>query len=335
MRSGALSLLCCLLLCGCSRSEELTDAFQETADETVPSQTHAETMTEAIHESVFSGLPDAGTTAALGNTMSCLGRNGRIYQDEKRLIYCSSTGDLVLKEGAKEMILRADVFPKCINVMDENVYFIDSTNGDQVCSVDLNGEDYKVYLAQNAVFFALSNDFAVYQNEANDLYLYSSGESKLISDKKALWVDLYGQYIIYTELENDCNVKAYNIYSGETEKLLDYGFFPTVIGDTLYYQEQKNGYICTLDLVSGASDTFLSQWGQHFCQDDGIFYYLTSNGIQKKENDAVTEAYHPDDGTVVDSLFVCGGALYFTETSDGVTHLICMKPKTGERIVIT
>jgi len=59
---------------------------------------------------------------------------------------------------------------------------------------------------------------------------------------------IYKGTVYYSK--RDGEVMRYDLRSGETNKLLDYGgYFFSVINDVLYYLDEDN-YICTLDLIS-------------------------------------------------------------------------------------
>lgn len=315
-----LIVLTCILLSGC-----VSDKLMENATEVSESGNALteETVTTSIYiDDTFHGFTDAGETPKIGNSVSCLNRNGIVYNGDE-LIYADSSGDL--KKG--DVVIAENVMPKCINVLDEKIYFINGTDNKIYC---FNDGQTELYLDVQAVLFALTDEYSVYEDMKNALYINRDNNTELVSDKTVLWVDFYGKYIIFCELADGCKVSAYDTKSGEKHKLLDYGFFPTVHGDMLYYQEKENGYICRLELLTGEISTEVSEWGQQFSFVNDEMFYISSRGIFSAEKGAV---YIPEEGITAESLFECGGELFFTEKSDA-EMLYRLDAETGERTLI-
>lgn len=304
----------CILLCGCSAQPELPEKRSEIIAGTSNTSSTETTLSEAVNENtvVFTGLKKASETPVFGSSLSCLNSGGLVFNDGTEFIYSNSSGDLIIKTDDTETVLLQAVFPTCINVCDDKIYFINGAEGGRVDRVDLSGENSEVYFDEPMLYFAACESFFVYENEKNALYINRNGNAKLISDNKALWVDFYGNYIIYCELGNNCNVAAYDTETGEKTTLLDYGFFPAVHGDELYYQEKNNGYIYCLDLQTGEDREFISHWGQNYCFINDELYFLSSKGIHSSETDVI---YSSDDASI-DRLFECGGELFFAERSE-------------------
>lgn len=326
----------CILLCGCSAQSDPPSKPEEITVNTSSASDTETTPSEAANENsvVFNGLTKASETPVFGNSLSCLNGGGLVFNDGTKFIYSSISGDLIMKTDNTETILLQAVFPTCINVCDDKIYFINGSEGSRVDRVDLSGENSKVYFDEPTLYFAVCESFFVYENEKNELYINRNGNAKLISDNKALWVDFYGNYIIYCELENNCNVIAYDTETGEKTTLLDYGFFPAVHGNELYYQEKNNGHICCLDLQTGEDREFLSHWGQNYCFINDELYFLTSQGIHSPE----TNVIYSDEAALIDKLFECGGELYFAEKSENQAasefNLYKLDVSSGERVLI-
>lgn len=298
-------LFACIFLSGCTAGN--TDVpFSETALSSASAAEEVPAAEEKTDDG-FHGFTDAGEAPHMGNTMSCINRSGILYNGDE-LIYGDGNGDL--KKG--NAVLAEKVFPKCINVNGGKIYFINGNDGKIYC-IDEESRDSSVYIDAQAVLLAVTDKYLIYEDTGHSLYIVRDGSAELISGKKALWVDIYGKYIIYCELANDCRVNAFDTQSGDITPLLDYGFFPSVYGNMLYYQEKDNGYVCKLDLLTGEISEAVEKWGQQFSFVDGEMYYVDSRGIY---SDRKGEVYIPADGTAVEDLFECGGELFFTEKSD-------------------
>lgn len=327
-------LSACILLCGCSVQPDpptKTDGADITAyvsTETTPSETASE------NTAVFSGLTKAAETPVFGNSLSCLNSGGLLFNDRNRFICSNSSGDLIMKTEDTEITLLRSVFPECINVCDDKVYFINRSEGGKVYYSDLIGENSGCCFDEPVLYFAACEKFFVYKTEKNELYINRSDNAELISGGNAFWIDFYGNYIIYCEFENNCNVIAYDTQTGEKTKLLDYGFFPAVCGSELYYQEKDNGYIFCLDLKTGEAQEFISLWGQNFCIINDELYFLSSQGIHSSQTDVI----YSNDNSSIDRLFECGGELYFTERSANHTdleyNLYRLDVSSGDSVII-
>lgn len=314
-------VLACICLSGCvSKNEPPPVPKIEMSSITPTEDTSA--SAETINDS-FNGFTDAGESPHIRNTMSCLNRNGILYSSNE-LIYGDVNGDL--KKG--NTVLSKNVSPTCLNVDDDKIYYINGNDNKIYCITE--EQNCSIYLDVQAVFFAMTDEYFVYKDIKNSLYINRDSNSELISDKNVLWVDIYGKYIIYCELANGCQVKAFDTQSGNVTPLLDYGFFPSVHGDTLYYQEKEHGYILKLDLLTGEISTAVNQWGQQFSFVNDQLYYINSRGIHSASRENI---YIPDNGITVESLFECGGELFFTEKAD-VEKIYKLDTVSGERILI-
>lgn len=321
-----------ILLCGCSVQSDppiKTDVSDITAY--VSTQT-ATSETASENAAVFSGLTKTAETPVFGNSLSCLNGGGLVFNDGNRFICSNGSGDLIVKTEDMEITLLRSVFPECLNVCGDKIYFINRSEGGKVYYSDLMGENSGCCFDEPVLYFAACEKFFVYKTEKNELYINCNDNAKLISDGNVLWIDFYGNYIIYCDLENNCNVIAYDTETEEKTKLLDYGFFPAVYGSGLYYQEKDNGYICRLDLKTGEVREFISHWGQNFCFIDDELYFLSSQGIHSSE----TGVIYSNDNASIERLFECGGELYFTERSADRTaseyDLYRLDVSSGDRV---
>ena len=188
-----------------------------------------------------------------------------------------------------------------------------------------------MYIDDYVSFLMIVDDTAVYEDENHQLISFRNGITEIISSQQVLWVDIFADNIIYTELNgNNSTVKAFNINTNENVTLLDYGFSPSVYNEYLYYQA-KSGEILRLNLLDGKSEEFCSEWGQQFCFTQDEFYFLNSKGINGKNG----IVYQPEnDEFSVMSIFSCNNELYFTEGNDSETYLYQLNVETNEKDLI-
>ena len=319
-------MFACICLSGCASQNVEAPAPETTTSSTILTEetsTAAASVSDELFDERFHGFTDAGESPRIRNSMSCLNRNGILYSGNE-LIFGDGNGDL--KNG--NMILSENVSPMCLNVDGDRIYYINGNDNKIYCITE--EQNASVYLDVQALFLAMTDEYFIYEDMNHALYINRENNTELISGQTVLWVDIYGKYIIYCELANGCRMNAYDTHSGSVTPLLDYGFFPTVHGDMLYYQEKEHGYICMMNLLTGEISTAVNQWGQQFTFVHDELYYTDSRGIHAADKG---EIYIPDEGITVDSLFECGGALFFTETAD-TKRLYRLDPVSGERFLI-
>ncbi len=310
------ALSACLIFSGCGQvadDSSETDVVTSAEADIIETLESIETVTE---NTLFSGIEKSGELR-FGNSPSSLNRCGLICRTQEFMISGGANGDMILRTDSSEKVLRKGVYPQYINISEDTVYYVDGSDN-SICSVDLNGENYRQLADDSVLFFAMTDKGMVYLNDRNELLISTDESTRLISDKQGVWVDSYGEWLIYTEFQNGCAVMAYNTASGEHAALLDYGFYPTVHEDYLYYQEREQGNICRMNLMTGEKSEVLQKWGQQFCFIDDTLYFTDSNVIYKYDIDTgggYSDVYRPDDNIVIDSIFVCDGELYLSEES--------------------
>ena len=208
------------------------------------------------------------------------------------------------------------------------MYFINSSDENRVYIYDLSNNIYEKYIDDYVSFLIIVDDTAVYEDENHQLIIFRSGSEEIISKQQVLWIDIFADNIIYTELNgNDSVVKALNITTKESVTLLDYGFSPSVNKEYLYYQA-KSGEILRLNLMDGKSEEFSSEWGQQICFVQDEFYFLNSKGINSRSG-IIYNSENTDFSVM--SLFSCNNELYFTEGNDSEIYLYRLNVRTNEK----
>ena len=327
-----------VFLCGC-KSAEKTESSPESdskavedipVTETSAVHTEKETVTENKTE-VFSGFEITEISLSVGNTPSSLNQNGLLYCDDEKMLFNDINSNLILQRGEQRKTIADSVSAKCINVINDNIYFINSADKNQAYLYNISNDKCEVYIDDYVSFLMIVDDTAVYEDENHQLISFRNGITEIISSQQVLWVDIFADNIIYTELNgNNSTVKAFNINTNENITLLDYGFSPSVYNEYLYYQA-KSGEILRLNLLDGKSEEFCSEWGQQFCFTQDEFYFLNSKGINGKNG----IVYQPEnDEFSVMSIFSCNNELYFTEGNDSETYLYQLNVETNEKDLI-
>ena len=335
-------LICCfalpVFLCNC-RSEEKAEvsyssdsvtnegiSVKETSSDYIQTESAIESEAEK-----FSGFKLTEKSFRVGNTPSSLNQNGLLYCDAEKMLFDDINGDLILQQGEQRKTIASSVNAKCINVIDDRVYFINSSDENRVYLYNISSDICEVYIDDYTSFLMIIDDTAVYEDKNHRLIFFKNDSTEIISEQQALWVDIFADNIIYTELNgNNSVVKALNVNTDESVILLDYGFSPSVYKEYLYYQA-KNGEILRLNLLNGQSEEFCSEWGQQICFVQDEFYFLNSNGINNK-NGIIYDSKNPDFSVM--SVFSCNNELYFTEGKDSEIYLYRLNVKTNEKELI-
>lgn len=326
------------LLCGCQSEEKMEVSFESNsiAVEDIPvketSAVHMEKEPATENKTeVFSGFKRTEKSFRVGNTPSSLNQNGLLYCDDEIMLFGGANGDLILQQGEQQKTIVSSVNAKCINVTDGRVYFINSADENRVYIYNISNDICEVYIDDYTSFLMIIDDTAVYEDKNHRLIFFKNGSTEIISEQKVLWVDVFADNIIYTELNgNNSVVKAFNINTNESVILLDYGFSPSVYKEYLYYQA-KSGEILRLNLLNGKSEEFSSEWGQQICFVQDEFYFLNSNGINNK-NGIIYNSENSDFSVM--SVFSCNNELYFTEGKDSEIYLYRLNVKTNEKELI-
>ena len=233
-----------VFLCGC-KSAEKTESSPESdskavedipVTETSAVHTEKETVTENKTE-VFSGFEITEISLSVGNTPSSLNQNGLLYCDDEKMLFNDINSNLILQRGEQRKTIADSVSAKCINVINDNIYFINSADKNQAYLYNISNDKCEVYIDDYVSFLMIVDDTAVYEDENHQLISFRNGITEIISSQQVLWVDIFADNIIYTELNgNNSTVKAFNINTNENVTLLDYGFSPSVYNEYLYYQ---------------------------------------------------------------------------------------------------
>ncbi len=325
------------VLCGCKSEEKKVSSEADLAviedipiTETSSVQIKKEPTTE-IETEIFSGFEMTDKSHRVGNTPSSLNQNGILYCDDEKMLFNDIHGNLILQQGEERKAIASSVNAKCINSIDNNVYFVNSADGNRVYQYDLSKGTCEVYIDDYVSFLMIIDDITVYEDKNHQLIFLKNGSTEVISSQQVLWIDVFADNIIYAELNgNNSTVKAFNISTNKSVTLLDYGFSPSVYEEHLYYQG-NDGKIMCLNLLDGKSEEFCSEWGQQICFVRDEFYFLNSKGINS--NSGIIYNSENDDFSVM-SIFTCNNELYFTEGKDSDINLYRLNVETNEKEMI-
>ncbi len=291
----------------------------------------------------FNGISSSVTTPEIGNSSSNLINRGYICDYKETIFYRNINGDDYLykkdTEGEKNLLLKQRVYS--INILDNYIYFINEDLNNAICKVDIDGENLTVLNEDTFYFLLVSEDYIYYTDEENKLYQSSldGKDSKLLSDEGCAWPNLYRDYIIFSSFEDTSKLMAVNISSGESILIAEYGFFPTVYEDKIYYQI-KNGNINVMDLMTGDNLYKINKWGQQFHPtEDGIFFTNSSSvfyynkGSKKTKN--IPLAFSDEDkrtssNAVVNLVHRDENIIYYTLSTNDLLSLVCLNTETGD-----
>ncbi|MCL2634609.1 MAG: DUF5050 domain-containing protein [Oscillospiraceae bacterium] len=259
------------------------------------------------------------------NVIFNLNNGGWVCEYNSGILYSNlSDGRIILYDGITEETVIENVFAHNLQVFDSKLYFTNEQN--RICSINFDGSDYAEHFTEYSVSFLLiMNGFWVFSDLNNYIYAINKTESvpELISDQTAIWVNNYGEWLIFTELKQDCRLMAYNPTTQERVQLSDYAFFPSINGDYIFYQENLNGYVQRLNISDNTVEIVLREWVQNFGFVENHMFYFNSLGLSmlNMENMHVTEIHQVDYGdgsedviiVEIENYFICNNKLYYVE----------------------
>jgi hypothetical protein len=176
--------------------------------------------------------------------------------------------------------------------MNDKIYFINKDDNNSICRVDQNGANYSVLRSGAAYRLMLTESHILFMDKNYNLYQmdYEGNQVTLLTELKeddAWWINVYNDYVIYSGINNEFAVYYYdpNIGIANFKSIIqDYGFYPVVDGNYLYYQT-KDGGINQCNLINGRVKELTDQWGQQFAVVQNTIYFTDYQGIWKKSLD--------------------------------------------------
>lgn len=257
-----------------------------------------------------------------GNTAARYCQEARVCDTDSGTFLLKRDGVLSRKYKGKEQQYNFRVSGG-LNYYGEKLYYI-SAEDHFIYSVSPNEKDFapgRVSEIEERVNTLIVCDAGfVYTDEQNSLQMSTwEGEHSVLNENVCLWVNYYGKWLIYSELNDSGSViKACHIESKEELVLCDYGMYPTVYEGEMFYQG-SGGAIEKYSFPDAKSETVTEEWGQKFLLLAGELYF-TNNGSIKKINlsehhkDTVYEA---EKGHAIDRMWEAGDRIFFIETEGG------------------
>lgn len=307
-------------------------------------ETESSTETETAETEPFAGL--AKEEMQLGTSPVNYSQGGYICTDGARTIRVDAAGQLVLEEGDSREIIGQNVYGG-LNIYEDRIYYIDDESR-YLYSMKMNGSDVVEEISDAVWSLLVCEKGMLYTDKQNKSH-YRNREKQdvLISDKQCIWWNIYGDWAIYAELgeESGCPVMAYHLDGDEKVQILEYGFFPVVYDEDIYYQD-STGEVSRMKLTTGEIQKVASVWGQSMLLIDSVLYFTDYDKIYAAEIASldegvmpeVTVAYERSDvqvgGIQLEKFWENNGAIVFSETmSEGGSRKTTLKqydPKTGE-----
>jgi hypothetical protein len=272
-----------MALTGCSK--DMTDTEDNTISDVSSEDNNS--FTEAKTEIDFKGISSKVNTPELGNLSGSLNNNGYICSYNETLFFRNVNGNEHLyrkdKDGEKTRLIEKKAFS--INVLEEHIYFISEDDNNAICRIDLDGGNFTLLSEDTSYQLIVSKECIYYTNEKGNLYQLSldGKETKLISDDQCAWPNIYRDYIIYTSFADKRQLVGININTGERIQIAEYGFYPVVYEDTLFFQDKK-GNINVMDIRTGESLAYINQWGQRICPTKAGVYFTNTIDVFYYEN---------------------------------------------------
>ncbi len=312
------------LLTACSRSKEVKNVDNS-----------SEILIDAgLTESTetFQGLEKKDMD--LGNKSDVLVTNGRSYKSDDKSFYVNASGELIAETNTGSSKIYEGFVFGCLNYYKDRLYFIEK-DSHKVFSMLEDGTDLKSEIEEEIYYLLVCEDGMVYVDKKNNLYQKKeNGEIKLLEEATAIWENIYGEWIIYVNFSDENHpVIACNLKTGEKNKILDYGFFPIVYEDELFFQG-KDTFIYRLNLSNGEIEEMAEVWGQNFVKIEDRLYFCGGNKIQyvNLTDSSVTSVCNLKKNDVIQEMWEQNGKLYFYETAGQKSYYKIYDEETGKVI---
>ncbi len=330
-----------IALTGCSK--EKTEPEDDTGSNVSTGDQSSITEENIVIE--FKGITSLANSPELGNSSGSLNNNGYICSYDDMLFFRNVNGDEYLyrkdQKGEKTRIIEKKAFS--INVLEDRIYFISEDDNNAICRADINGDNFTIISEDTSYQLIVSKESIYYTNEKGKIYQLSHDgkERKLISEDQCAWTYLYRDYIIYTSFADKCQLVGVNISTGESIQIADYGFYPVVYEDSLYFQDQK-GNVSVMDLRTGDSIDYINQWGQRICPTkEGVYFsnsievFYYNNASKELQTIPITSPDPRHEITVhtnVELLYCDENNIYYVLRTGDMTTLACLEIQTGKVI---
>ena len=302
------------------------------------------TETEIAGTEQFEGLEKE--EMLLGTSPVNYSQGGYICTDGERTIRVDAAGQLVMEQGDSKEIIGQNIYGG-LNIYEDRIYYIDNENR-FIYSMKMDGSDVVEEISDAVWSLLVCEKGMLYTDKQNKPHYRNWEKSDLIiSDKKCIWWNIYGTWAIYAELgdTSGCPVIAYHLDGDEKIQILEYGFFPVVYGEDIYYQDSM-GEVSRMKLTTGEIQKVSSVWGQAMLLIDSVLYFTDCEKIYAAEIDSLEEGVMPEVSVVyertdlqpgmikLEQFWENNGTIVFSETMSedggGKKTLRQYDPKTGE-----
>lgn len=262
-------------------------------------------------ETEFHGMEKEEMTYGNESARYCQG--GMVCITENGVLSVDADGKLVLSQNETKRELSQNVAGG-LNFYDNKIFYISAEN-QNVYAVTLSGENKEEWICEQVLSLLVCDEGLIYTDQNNHLYMqYWEHETYQISDKNCLWGNYYGKWIIYAELGGDkgCPVKAFHLETKEDVVLLQYGFFPTVYEDELFFQT-SGGNVEKINLKTGECMSIAEEWGQKFVLIGEKLYFTDGEKLYEKAQEEEPEIVYETEDAVIEKMWEEEGHLVLIE----------------------
>lgn len=302
---------------GCGKAQESSSADKGSSQSDLSSNVDNSSDSEVsgdsdITEKVFSGLPGYEGDSASVN----LAAGGILCETDTGIMYADDTGIYSIDGDKTTLVYEGK--GSYLNYLNGRVNFIDEKGN--ICVI-FNGKAIVTIKECGAVALATSVTGNYYIDDKGALHRVYGGDF-IINSNAPDNLTIAGDYVIFNERDNGNAISAYSSKTGKTVVLSEYGEYPAVCGNYLFFINKDQG-IDRLDLTDGTVVNVVDSCSGCFVPADDTIYYVDADQIFSVSTDGGTaESIYSsqNDAAVIEKLTVCGGKLYFAE--DGVIKVL-------------
>lgn len=245
-----------------------------------------------------------------GNTQANINNGGYVCPYGEKVLW--TAGGRILCDD--ELLYTGDGEIGYLSYVNGRIYFLEEG---KVYALE-NGERQDV-LPEISVIYCMVTDRGIcYEDREKTLWWKEGDRTRKISDHMPVWISFYEDCMYFTEYDNFNHFYAYNMQTGEKKELMQYAFFPALVGGSIVYQDEQ-GTVSAYELGTGEDKTLYSRWGQYFAPlDDKVFFFMDSKHIYKGDlcGSPVEIIYETEDRESISQLSIAAGRLYFMKNGE-------------------
>lgn len=222
------------------------------------------------------------TDMIYGNESACYAQEALTVENDDSIYYIMPDSELIRKDSDGKVTPLGLKAKGGLNYYDGRLFYISDEDGYAYYLIENDTPTRVTDIKEKILSLIVCEKGYIYTDENNHLHVMFAGDDEVICRDRVLWVSDYGEWIIYTRLSDSGigGICAYCMSGKEERDLCDYGLYPTVYDDVMYYQNREGG-ISSFDLATGDSEELTDTWGQEFLKTGDQLFFTNTEKIYR------------------------------------------------------